>query len=70
LEEAESNLQKAIQIRPEYAEPYFHLALLLEARGDLAGAKRNYARFVELANGISADFLFKVQKRFAALATP
>lgn len=70
LTEAETHFQKAIQAQSDYAEPYFHLALLLEARGDQAGAKKNYLKYVELARGISADFLLKIQKRIAALQTP
>ncbi len=70
LGEADAAFQKAIVLRPDYADPYFHLALVLEARGDLSGAKKNYLKYVELAQGVSADFLMKVQKRIVALETP
>lgn len=69
LSEAESHFQKAIEARPDYADPHFHLGLLLEARGDLEGAKRSYLKFVELARGIDADFLLKIQQRVASLRT-
>lgn len=67
MTEAEEQFQKAISLKPDYADPWFHRGLLLEARGDLAGAKTNYLKFVELAQGIDARFLLKVQQRISSL---
>ncbi len=64
--EAESNFQEAMKLKPDYAEPYFHMALLMEARGDLTAAKTYYNRYTELAHGVNADFLLKIQERMAA----
>lgn len=65
--EAEVQFQKAISLKPDYANPYFHLGLLLEARGDLTGARKNYQKFVDLARGVDASFLLKIQQRISSL---
>lgn len=70
LTEAEAQFQKAIQAKADYAAPYFHLALLMEARGDLGGAKRNYLKYLDLAQNINAEMLLKIQKRVAGLKAP
>lgn len=69
LAEAENRFQKAIEVRPDYADPYLHLALIQEANGDNAGAKRSYSKFAELARGVGADFLAKVQERITSLGS-
>lgn len=70
LVEAENQFRKAMELKGDYAEPYFHMGLLLEARGDLSGAKKNLLKYVELAKGVDASFLLKVQQRIASLETP
>ena len=70
LTDAETEFRKAITAKPDYADPYFHLAMILEARNDAVGAKANYQKFIELAKDISGDFLVKIQKRMAELKTP
>ena len=69
LTEAENRFQKAIDIKPKYADPYIHLALIQEARGDNAGAKKNYSKFAELAHGVGADLMAKVQERITSLGS-
>ena len=69
LAEAEVQFQKALQSKLDYADPYFHLGMLYEARGERAKAKENYLKFMELAKGVGADFLLKVQSRVASLQT-
>lgn len=70
LVEAEGQFRKAMELRGDYAEPYFHMGLLLEARGDLSGAKKNLLKYIEMAKGVDASFLLKVQQRIASLETP
>lgn len=65
--EAESHFEGAIKNKPDYAEPYLHLALLMETRGDFTGAKTQYQKYTKLARGVSADFLLKIQERMSAL---
>lgn len=67
LGEAKAQFQKALQMRPEYADPHFHLALVAEAEGRVDEAKGHYRKFTELAHGIDAEFLLKIQKRMASL---
>ncbi len=67
LNEAESHFQKAIALKGDYADPYFHLGVLMEARGDINGAKKNYLKYMELARGISAENLLRVQQRISSL---
>ena len=47
LDEAEGELQRAVELEPYYAAPYFALALVLESRGDPAGAVKSYQQFLE-----------------------
>jgi len=48
LDEAVQALRRASEINPEFAEPHYFLAGVLQARGDADGAHREMARFEEL----------------------
>jgi tetratricopeptide (TPR) repeat protein len=47
LPDAERELRRAIALEPLYAPPYLGLALVLDTRGDRAGALEQYRRYLE-----------------------
>jgi len=65
--EARGPFEKAVLLRADYADPHFHLALLAEAEGRMVDAKEHFGKYIELARGIDAAFLLKIQKRMASL---
>ena len=67
LIEAAHQFEKAIALDANYADPHFHLALVLEAKGDSSGAKTHFLKFLELAKNLDADSLLKVERRIATL---
>ena len=49
LDDATAQLEKAIELEPHFAEPYFVLAGVLERRGDASGALARYRQFLDRA---------------------
>lgn len=68
--QARDALQKAIELRSDYAEPYFHLALLSESEGKAQEAKQYYTKYIDLAKGVDADLLLRIQQRISRLGSP
>ncbi len=51
LEESLSILKNLIQLYPNFAPAYYNLGEVKEAKGDMAGAKQAYKRYIELQGG-------------------
>lgn len=49
---------KAIQLRPDFAEPYFNRGIAKDQKGDLAGGKADKAKALEL---VVAEKQFKTK---------
>ncbi len=51
LDESEAVVRELIQLYPDFAPAHYNLGEVLEAKGDLAGAKEAYAGFIKASGG-------------------
>lgn len=65
--EAILSFNKAIRTSPDYADPYFHLALLLEKNGQTGQAVEQYRRFLDLSPAIDPRLKGEIEMRILAL---
>lgn len=67
--QAITTFNKAILADPKYAEPYFHLALLLEKGGQVLDAASQYQRFLDLDPTIDSKLKGQIKMRILKLKT-
>ena len=63
------DFNKALLTDPRYAEPYFHLALLLEKEGQAADAASQYRRFLDLSPDVDRKLKGQIEMRILKLKT-
>ena len=66
--EARNALEKALDLKPDYIDPYLHLGLCLERLGDAARAVTFYEKFLELSAGeVDRSIRLQVEQRIEEL---
>lgn len=66
--QAKDHLKKAIEVDPEYLDPYLHLAICLEKSGDVEQAEIYYEDFLKKSEGkISRKVRLQIENRLARL---
>lgn len=68
LLEAKGLLKKAIELNPDYLDPYLHLALCLEKNGEVTLAKEYYQVFLKNSEGkVDRKIRLQIENRLAKL---
>lgn len=66
--DAKSRFKQAIEINPEYLDPYLHLALCLERLGEVSSAKDYYRSYLQLSEGkVDRNLRLQVENRLSRL---
>lgn len=64
---AKGLFEKAIQLKKEYPDPHFNLALIQEQEGNTAEALTHYRRFLELSPPLDGELQKKIQDKIRNL---
>lgn len=67
-EEAKRFLEEALDVSPNYPDPYFNLAVLAEKEGDIRSAIKSYQRFIEIYPNKNDGLIDKVNQRIDFLS--
>jgi protein O-GlcNAc transferase len=66
--EAERHFMRAMDLKEDYADPYFNLAVLLEKNGDEAGAMAHFEDFLRHTSDKNSAIALEVKRHLAKLS--